>query len=79
MPAAGAAAGAGAPAAGAGLAAGSAAGAAATNDRVEPIHELQLSSQVEYLVTYTSLVAFMVLDNMTVTQKAQWAVASYPW
>lgn len=44
-----------------------------------PVKEVQLSCLFDHMALYGVLVAFVVLDSLTTTQKARWLVSSYPW
>lgn len=41
--------------------------------------ELQLSSRVDHLAAHVAMVAMLAADTLTLTQRAQWMVASSPW
>ena len=43
------------------------------------LSEMLLPFRLDRVTTYSCLVALMVLDTLTPTQKAHWLVASYPW
>lgn len=45
----------------------------------ESCSEVQLSTQLQHMATYPAVMTLLLLDTLTVMQKALWIIGSYPW
>lgn len=46
---------------------------------ITPQPYTQLVASIKHIIVYGALSALLVLDSLTVVQKAMWVVSSYPW